>query len=212
MTPLRVVLADDHALVRAGIRALLERLVGARVVAEAANGLEAVDQVRRTHPDVVLMDVSMPGLNGLDATALLRREFPDLRVVILSMHREDEYVVRAMRAGATGYVLKDAAASELTAAIHAAVRGETWLSPGLPREVIRKRLECPPGRDEPLTLRQREILQLLAEGAGVKGAAMRLRISSKTVETHRGRIMERLQIHDLPGLVRYAMSRGLVPT
>ena len=209
---IHILLADDHRLVRAGLRAILEEMPGVRVVAEASNGLEAIDLVRRLRPDLVLMDVTMPGLNGIDATSVLHREMPDLPVIMLSMHREGEYVVRALRAGARGYVVKDAGAGELHRAVRAAIQGRTFISPGLPTEEIERRMEAPPGRDEPLTLRQREILQLLAEGVGVKEAALRLRISSKTVETHRERIMERLRIHDLPGLVRYAMSRGIVPT
>lgn len=209
---IHILLADDHRLVRAGLRALLEEMPGVRVVAEASNGLEAIDLVRRTRPDLVLMDVTMPGLNGIDATGVLHREMPDLPVLMLSMHREDDFVVRSLRAGARGYVVKDAGAGELHRAVRAAIQGKTFISPDLPSEEIERRLEAPPGRDEPLTLRQREILQLLVEGIGVKEAALRLRISSKTVETHRERIMERLRIHDLPGLVRYAMSRGIVPT
>ncbi|MEK7865193.1 MAG: response regulator transcription factor [Planctomycetota bacterium] len=209
---IHILLADDHRLVRAGLRAILEEMPGVRVVAEASSGLEAIDLARRARPDLVLMDITMPGLNGIDATSVLHRDMPDLPVLMLSMHSEDEYVVRSMRAGACGYVIKDAAAGELQKAIRAAIQGKTFMSPDLPTDAIERRLESPPGRDEPLTLRQREILQLLAEGVGVKEAAIRLRISSKTVETHRERIMDRLRIHDLPGLVRYAMSRGIVPT
>ncbi len=209
---IRILLADDHRMVRAGIRLLLDSLPDMHVAAEAATGLEAIDLARRVRPDLVLMDVTMPGLNGIDATSVLQREMPDLPVVMLSMHADDEYVVRSLRAGARGYVLKDATAEELAKAVRAAVGGKQYICPELPVETIERRLDAPPSRDEPLTLRQREILQLLAEGMGTKEAAIRLRISAKTVETHRERIMDRLQIRDLPGLVRYAMSRGIVPT
>lgn len=209
---IRVLLADDHVLVRAGLRALLQRVPGVKVVAEASDGYEAVDQARRTHPDLVLMDVTMPKLNGIDATCLVRKEAPGTRVLMLSMHPEEEIVVKALRAGASGYAVKDAGPEELAEAMETVLRGETWIAPSLPRDLIQQHLERPTDGAGALTLRQREILQLLAEGKGTKEIAFCLGISAKTVETHRERLMERLGIHDLAGLVRYAMGHGIVST
>lgn len=214
MTPIRVVLADDHTLVRAGIRALLDRMPDVEVVGEAGNGEEAVAQVAATRADVLLADVAMPGLSGLEAADRVRREFPDVRVVMLSMHANEEYVLQAFRAGASGYLLKDAASVELDLALRAAVAGQTYLSPAVSRQMIdgymaRVAGGVPP---EPLTPRQREILQRIAEGSSTKEIAFALGISVKTVETHRAQLMERLDIHDVAGLVKYAIRSGLVPS
>jgi DNA-binding NarL/FixJ family response regulator len=213
VTPIRVVLADDHTLVRAGIRALLEKLPDVHVVAEASDGREAVHLVTTTQPDVVLMDIAMPGLNGLEATRRLVKEFPAIRVLILSMHKNEEYVWQALRAGAVGYLLKDADLAELALAITAVTRGETYLSPPISKHVIREYVQRVGGEEtglEQLTPRQREILQLIAEGHTTKMIAQRLGLSVKTVETHRVQMMERLDIHDIAGLVRYAIRMGLV--
>ena len=213
MTPIRVVLADDHTLVRAGIRALLEKLPDVHVVAEASDGREAVHLVTTTQPDVVLMDIAMPGLNGLEATRRLVKEFPAIRVLILSMHKNEEYVWQALRAGAVGYLLKDADLAELALAITAVTRGETYLSPPISKHVIREYVQRVGGEEtglEQLTPRQREILQLIAEGHTTKMIAQRLGLSVKTVETHRVQMMERLDIHDIAGLVRYAIRMGVV--
>ena|SRR5712691_6688298 len=213
MTPIRVVLADDHTLVRAGIRALLEKLPDVHVVAEASDGREAVHLVTTTQPDVVLMDIAMPGLNGLEATRRLVKEFPAIRVLILSMHKNEEYVWQALRAGAVGYLLKDADLAELALAITAVTRGETYLSPPISKHVIREYVQRVGGEEtglEQLTPRQREILQLIAEGHTTKMIAQRLGLSVKTVETHRVQMMERLDIHEIAGLVRYAIRMGVV--
>ncbi len=213
MTPIRVVLADDHTLVRAGIRALLEKLPDVHVVAEASDGREAVHLVTTTQPDVVLMDIAMPGLNGLEATRRLVKEFPAIRVLILSMHKNEEYVWQALRAGAVGYLLKDADLAELVLAITAVTRGETYLSPPISKHVIREYVQRVGGEEtglEQLTPRQREILQLIAEGHTTKMIAQRLGLSVKTVETHRVQMMERLDIHEIAGLVRYAIRMGVV--
>jgi len=213
VTPIRVVLADDHTLVRAGIRALLEKLPDVHVVAEASDGREAVHLVTTTQPDVVLMDIAMPGLNGLEATRRLVKEFPAIRVLILSMHKNEEYVWQALRAGAVGYLLKDADLAELALAITAVTRGETYLSPPISKHVIREYVQRVGGEEtglEQLTPRQREILQLIAEGHTTKMIAQRLGLSVKTVETHRVQMMERLDIHDIAGLVRYAIRMGVV--
>jgi len=213
VTPIRVVLADDHTLVRAGIRALLEKLPDVHVVAEASDGREAVHLVTTTQPDVVLMDIAMPGLNGLEATRRLVKEFPAIRVLILSMHKNEEYVWQTLRAGAVGYLLKDADLAELVLAITAVTRGETYLSPPISKHVIREYVQRVGGEEtglEQLTPRQREILQLIAEGHTTKMIAQRLGLSVKTVETHRVQMMERLDIHEIAGLVRYAIRMGVV--
>jgi len=213
MTPVRVLLADDHALVRAGIRALLEGLEGVTVVAEAGNGSEVLELARKHRPDVVLLDISMPGLGGLEASALLKQELPEVRVVMLSMHANEEYVLQALRAGAVGYMLKDSATAELELALQAVMQGETYLSPPISRQVVEGYVQRV-GAEQPaadhLTPRQRQVLQLIAEGLSTKEIAYRLELSVKTVETHRAQLMERLQIRDIAGLVKYAIRNGLV--
>jgi DNA-binding NarL/FixJ family response regulator len=213
--PIRVVLADDHTLVRAGIRALLEKLPEVNVVGEADDGREVLNLIKRQHPDVVLTDIAMPGLNGLEAAERITRDFPDVRVIILSMHSNEEYVTRALRAGVAGYLLKKAAAAELETALHRVIRGEIYLS----REISTR----PPGKFpiygiagrqsplERLTWRQREVLQLIAEGRNTKQIGGILKISPKTVEYHRMKLMDCLNVHDIPGLVRFAFRVGLIP-
>ena len=213
MKPTRVLLVDDHTLVRAGIHSLLNNMEGIEVVAEVGDGREALNLVRTHRPDVVLMDIAMPGLNGLEATAHIAKEFPQVRVIILSMHVNEEYVIKALRAGAMSYVVKGADTSELEIAIKAATRGETYLSPGVSKHVVTDYIQRISGEVtsvELLTPRQREILQLIAEGYSTKKIAQTLSISVKTVETHRMQLMERLEIHDITGLVRYAIRVGLV--
>jgi DNA-binding NarL/FixJ family response regulator len=208
-----VVLADDHTLFRAGLRALLEKLPDVQVVAEARDGREAVLMVETHHPDLVLMDIAMPGLNGLEATRRLVQAFPAIRVLILSMHKSEEYVWQALRAGAAGYLLKDADLAELALAITAMTRGETYLSPPISKHLIREYVQRVGGEEtslERLTPRQREILQLIAEGHTTKAIAQRLGLGVKTVETHRTQMMKRLGIHDIAGLVRYAIRMGMV--
>jgi DNA-binding NarL/FixJ family response regulator len=212
MKPLRIVLADDHALVRAGISALLKQIPGVEVVAEAADGREALAQVKAHVPDLVLMDISMAGLNGLEAAARIGKDHPDVRVLILSAHANEDYVKQALRAGAAGYLLKHAAISELELAIQAVARGETYLSPAVSKHLIADYIRRVGEETNPLELltpRQREILQLIAEGHSTKEIARILHVSAKTVETHRTQLMERLDIHDIAGLVRYAIRAGL---
>jgi DNA-binding NarL/FixJ family response regulator len=214
MNRVRILLADDHTLMRAGIRSLLEKIPGVEVVGEAADGREALGLVKTRLPNVVLMDIAMSGLNGLDATARVVKEFPQVRVIILSMHANEEYVLQTLRTGASGYLLKDAATAELELAIQAVVRGDTYLSPAISKRVIDDYLGRVNGEKSPLdqlTSRQREILQLIAEGKSTKEIAFLLNVSIKTVETHRLQLMDRLGIHDIPGLVRHAMRIGLVP-
>jgi DNA-binding NarL/FixJ family response regulator len=212
--PTRVLLADDHTLVRAGIRALLEKLPGIAVVGEASDGREVLDLITLNQPEVVLMDISMPGLDGLQALARITRDFPQVRVIILSMHPNDEYVWQALKSGASGYLLKKAATAELLAALKTVVRGEIYLS----REISSRFLKKFPLQQiahsrsplERLTSRQREILQLLAEGQTTKAIAFLLKVSDKTVEYHRAKLMARLAIFDIPGLVRFALRNGLI--
>lgn len=210
---LRILLADDHALVRAGIRSLLQEMAGIEVVAEAGDGLEAVRLTALHQPDLVLMDVAMKNANGLEATLEIRRQFPAVKVLILSMYTNEEYVVQALRAGASGYMVKDSAPLELELAINAIKAGDTYLSPPVSRQVVESYMQRVGGEvtsAEPLTPRQREVLQFIAEGKSTKEVAYQLKLSVKTVETHRRQIMERLNVHDIPGLVRYAIKAGLV--
>lgn len=218
MSIIRLLLVDDHALVRAGLRALLGQLPGVEVVAEASDGREALHLTSSLQPDIVLMDISMAGLNGLEATARLTRACPQVRVIILSMHAVEEYVVQSLHAGAAGYLLKNATILELELAIKAVARGEMYLSPPLSKMVIADylgRLKNDPQPDSPpplrhLTSRQREVLQLIAEGYTTKDIARCLDLSVKTVETHRAQLMRRLDVHDVAGLVRYAIRTKLV--
>jgi DNA-binding NarL/FixJ family response regulator len=213
MRPIKVLLADNHTLVRAGIRVLLEQIPGVTVVAEASDGREAIKLVGTEHPDVVLMDITMPVMNGLEATTRIVKEFPGTRVVMLSVHTDEEYVLQALRAGATGYLLKDAGCDELGIAVAASARNETYLSPAVSRHVVGdyvRRTGVGESRLASLTPRQREILQLVAEGKSTKEIASILDVSVKTVETHRAQLMERLDIHDVAGLVRYAIRAGIV--
>lgn len=215
MSKMSVLLADDHQLVRAGFRALLKGNRSTRVVAEASDGLETLDQVRKHRPDVVLLDIAMPHLNGLEAVARIRKESPKTKVVILSMHANEEYVVQALHVGAVGYLVKDAAVRELGRAIRVVMKGGTYLGPQISRRVIEDylaRMDRSPGPLEKLTPRQREVMQLIVEGHNTKEIAFRLGVSVKTVETHRTQLMHRLGINDIPTLVRQAMRSGLVPS
>lgn len=210
----RILLADDHALVRAGFRSLLEKIPFVKVIAEANDGREAVELVGKHRPDIALMDIAMPKLNGLEAVARIAKEFPNTRVIVLSMYANQEYVVQAIQAGARGYLIKEAAVSELKSAIKDVMHGELYLGPTISRHVTNGYLERVGVRYDPLaklTRRQREILQLLAEGNSTKEIAFALSLSGKTVDAHRLQVMEKLHIRDLPGLVRYAMRAGLVP-
>lgn len=213
MKPIRILLADDHAIVRAGIRALLEKLGEVEVIAEAGDGREALRLIKEHQPDVVLLDVAMPLLSGLDVAARATKEFPDLRVIILSMHTSEEYVWEALRSGASGYMVKTGVPSELELAIKAVARGETYLSPPVSKHVVLDYVRRMGGGEslaERLTPRQREVLKLIAEGHTTKSIADLLDVSVKTIETHRLQLMERLDIHDIAGLVRYAVRTGLV--
>ena len=213
MSQLRVVIVEDHALVRAGMRALLQKIEGVEVVSDVGDGWEAVKSVQTDAPDLVLMDIAMPGLNGLDATLRIIKESPTTRVILLSMHANEEYFEQALEVGASGYLLKGAELAELELALRTVARGETYLTPAVAKYAIkayREKSEGPSGPLMKLSMRQREILQLIAEGQTTKDIAQRLNLSVKTVETHRSQLMERLDIHDVPGLVRFAMRVGLI--
>jgi DNA-binding NarL/FixJ family response regulator len=213
MEPTRVILVDDHTLVRAGIRSLMDGMEGFNVVAEASDGREALAAIVLHKPDIVLMDIAMKNLNGLETTVQIKRDFPDTRVIILSMHATGDYVQQAIRAGASGYLLKDAATAELGIAVQAVMRGEVYLSPAVSKQVVESYMLRPGGDKssvEQLTPRQREVLKMIAEGHSTKEIAYRMGVSVKTVETHRTQLMERLDIRDVAGLVRYAIRVGLI--
>ena len=218
MTKVRVLLADDHTLMRAGLRKLVDSFEGFSVIAEAGDGREAIQLARELTPDIALLDIAMPKLNGLDATALIVKSASPTQVVILSMHTAENYVLEALRAGATGYVVKHAAVDELERALRAVQNGERWLSPVVSRyllddylRLVRKETDVQPSAGpELLTPRQREILQLIAEGCTTREMAERLCVSARTVETHRAQIMERLNLHDIASLTRFAIRSGLV--
>jgi DNA-binding NarL/FixJ family response regulator len=223
MDVIRVLLVDDHDLVRAGFRSLVQSFDGIEVVAEADDGREALRLIEIHRPHIAVMDIMMPGLNGLEATARIAKEFPKTRVIILSMNAAEQYVLKAMRVGAAGYLLKDGNPEELEQAIRAVSRGETFLSSKVSKHVVSGYVQgktrtvsdangLPAAYEatHKLTQRQREILQLIAEGNTTKEIAKKLSISVKTVETHRMQLMERLDIHDIAGLVRFALRSGLI--
>ncbi len=214
MSSIRVLLADDHTLVLAGIRSLLEEMEGVSVVGVANNGREAVALAREASPNLVLMDISMKELNGIDATAQIKAERPATQVIILSMHNTEDFVRRALKAGASGYLVKDSAPLELRMAIDAVMRGENYISSRVSRHlvssVVRPGAEGQQTSLDSLTARQREILQLIAEGKSTKEIAFTLELSVKTVETHRAALTERLGIRDVAGLVLFAVRNGLV--
>jgi len=213
VSAVRVLLADDHTLVRAGLRKLLESMPEIEVVGEAGDGLALLELAEQLQPHLVLMDIAMPGLNGLEATARLVKSHPSIRVMILSMHQNEEYVRRALRNGAVAYLLKDAAPMELGLALAAVLRGETFLSPAVSKGVVNDYVQRLRDDDQPgeqLSPRQREVLQLIAEGLSTKEIARRLDLSVKTVETHRSGLMKQLDVHEVTGLVRYALKMGLV--
>lgn len=210
-TACRVLLVDDHTLVRSGLRMVLSAAPGIEVVGEACDGAEGVAMALDIMPDVVLMDVAMPGMSGLQAAEQLHKKAPDIRIIMLTMHDAEEYVSRALHAGVSGYLLKDAAPEEAHVAIQAVMEGGIYLSPGVSRQVVAHYVGQGSGRQAgTLTPRQEEILKMLALGRSAKEIAYDLNLSVKTVETHRSQIMERLGIRDLPSLVRYAIRVGLV--
>lgn len=214
MTAIRVLLADDHWLVREGLRHMLEQHGGFEVVAEAATGLEAIEAAQRTRPEIAVVDIGMRGLNGIEATAQIVRHCPQTAVLILSMHSDERYVVRAVRAGARGYVLKDAAGDELIHALESVHNGGAYFSAAvgqlMQRGAALLKTHEAEDRYDLLTERERHIYQLLAEGNSNREVADRLGLSLHTVETHRARIMDKLDLHSTAELVLSAVRRGLV--
>jgi DNA-binding NarL/FixJ family response regulator len=212
MSGVRVLLADDHTIVRKGLRSLLDDEPDVRVIGEAKDGREAVAEAERLLPDIILMDITMPGLNGLEATRQVKERLPGVKVLVLTMHANDEYIFHILQSGASGYVLKQAAPAELVSAIEAVDRGDSYLSPGVARKVIDqygRRGEVVDSYDR-LTAREREVLQLIAEGNTNRGIAGMLHISVKTVETHRGNLMEKLDIRTTAELTQYAVRTGVL--
>lgn len=212
MNPTRVVLVDDHALVRAGIRALVGMIEGVEVVGEAGDGNEALRLIEEMLPDVVLLDVTMPGINGFTALQEITSRFPAIHVIMLTMHESREYAIQALRGGAAGFIPKSAASAELKEAIEAVMRGKTYVSTETPQDILATTDKTEQEKEllKRLTPRQREILTLIAEGQTTKTIAQALNISTKTVESHRSQLTERLDIHDVAGLVRFAIRTGLV--
>jgi len=208
----RILISDDHQIVREGYRSLLEKQTDIEVVAEASHGREAIQLVREHMPSVILMDITMPDLNGIEASAMILAEFPNVKIIVLSMHEEREYVQRALYAGIKGYLLKNTAFQELVKAIHTVAKGNIYLSPEITDTVVDAYLSSTE-QTKPaisiLTLREREVLQLLAEGYTTKEIASRIHLSTKTVEVHRQRIMDKLDIHNVVQLTRFAIREGL---
>jgi two-component system, NarL family, response regulator NreC len=206
--PIRVVLADDHVLVRQGLKALLERH-GIQVAGEASDGHEVIRLVPSLHPDIAILDIGMPSLNGIEAARELQKSYPRTRTILLTRHDEDQYVTEAFRAGAKGYVLKSQAATDLIDAIQQVCRGRVYLSPSVSAVVVEAFLSKTHSPADPLTSRERQVLQLIGEGKSTKEIAGLLTISVKTAESHRGRLMQKLDIHETASLVRYAIRHGL---
>ncbi len=210
MKPIRILLADDHAVVRQGFKMILDAQADMEILGEAGNGREAVELAEKLHPDVVVMDVAMPELNGIEATRRLVQSAPHTRVLALSMHKDSVYVREILRAGARGYLLKDSPAGDLLAAVRAVASGEGYLSPGVADAVLDDYRRHVTNPIDLLSSREREVLQLLAEGKTNKEIATLLNLSVYTVDAHRGRIMEKLNLHSINELVRFAVRNGLI--
>ena len=215
MAKIRVLIADDHTILRQGIRALLEAEPDIEVIAEAADGREAVEKSRALSPDIVLMDIAMPVMNGLEATRCIKKEKPNIHVVVLTMHDNEEYVIQTLSAGASGYILKRIAATELVTAIRSVYQDGSVLHPLIARKLIEDYVrrvgeDERKGANDGLTDREREILKLIAEGNTNQAIAEKLCLSVKTVQTHRTHIMDKLGVHDRTELVKYAIRKGLV--
>ena len=209
----RILIADDHKLVRAGLAMLIGEIPGYEVIAQADDGVSALESAIGLKPDVVLVDINMPRMSGLECLAKLREQAPEIHVLMLSMYANEEHVIRALNLGARGYLLKDATPSELELAIRTVADGNLWLSAAVSTQVLKRygmRGQPAGEKDDVLTARQQQILQRLAEGASIKEIAFELSVSIKTVETHKAQIMERLGLHDIPALVRYAIRNGIV--
>ena len=214
MKKIKVVVADDHTILRQGIKALLDNQEEIEVVGEAKDGREAIKAIEELSPDVILMDIAMPGLNGLEATRRIKKKFPKTKVVVLTMHTNEEYIFQILNAGADGYLVKETAFQDLISAISSVHRGEAFMSPSISKKVMTDYIQRAQGEErvgfDTLTTREREILQLVAEGNSNKKIAEVLFISPKTVETHRAHIMDKLNIHDRAGLIKYAIRKGMI--
>ncbi|HSE15455.1 MAG TPA: response regulator transcription factor [Pyrinomonadaceae bacterium] len=212
MNPIRVLIVDDHALVRGGIRALVEKIEGMKVIGEAGTGSEALELVKQLNPDLMLLDITMPEKGGFEVLDQVTKKYPEIRVIVLTVHEAAEYAIRALREKAAGFLPKSAAPTELEQAIQTVIRGETYISPETSQKALLEYGKGTTKQDLLATLspRQREVLRLIAEGKTTKQIAQVLEISVKTVETHRAQLMERLGIHDVAGLVRYAILVGLI--
>jgi len=215
MRKIRILLADDHTLMRSGLRVLLEQQSDLAVVGEASDGREAVALVASQRPDVLVMDIGMPSLNGIEAAAQITQSHPEISIVMLSMHSDESYVLRALKAGARGYLLKDSAEADLIRAVHSVTEGKSFFSPAVSKvlldDYVRKLKRS--GTEDPydlLTPREREVLQLVAEGESNKDVAQLLNLSVYTVETHRSNIMEKLNLHGVPELILYAVRKGII--
>ena len=211
----KILVVDDHTIVRQGLKALLEAQPGFRVVGEADNGREAVKKAQELSPDVVIMDIAMPILNGLEATRQIKRVLPEVKVLALTMYNDEEYVFQILKSGASGYLIKETAASELINAIRSISMGNPFFSPTISRKIMESYLredaeKKPKGESDKLTNREKEVLQLIAEGYTNNEIGNLMNISVKTVETHRAHIMSKLDIHDVAGLIKYAIKKGLV--
>ena len=207
--PTRVLLADDHALIRQGLKVLLEKQ-GFQIVFEASDGQETIRSVEKTQPDVAIIDISMPILNGVDAARELKKSSPKTKIILLTQHDEDQYVTESLRAGVRGYVLKSQAADDLVHAIQEVCRGSVYLSPNISRAVVDAYLSKTYVSADSLSGRERQVLQLVAEGKSTKDIGVHLGISAKTAESHRARLMKKLDIHETASLVRYAIRQGLI--
>jgi DNA-binding NarL/FixJ family response regulator len=210
MKRIRILLADDHAVVRQGFKMILSAQDDMEIVGEAGNGREAVEQAEKLRPDIVVMDVAMPELNGIEATRRLSASMPHTRIIALSMHKDNVYVREILRAGARGYLLKDSGAGDLVSAIRAVASGESYLSPAVSNAVLDDYRRHVTNPIDLLTSREREVLQMLAEGKTNKEIAVVLNLSVYTVDAHRGRIMEKLNVHSINELVRFAVRNGLI--
>lgn len=216
MRRIRVLLADDHTILREGVKGLLEKAEDMEVVGEAADGSEAVAKAQHLSPDVMLMDITMPGMNGLEATRQIKALKPEIKVLILTMHESNQYISQFLRSGASGYVLKDTAASELVGAIRAVYEGNAFLYPSIARKLLEEYLQKVESGEESesfdgLTEREQEILKMVAEGRTNKEIADTLSLSIRTVQAHRANLMGKLHMHDRTELVRYAIRKGLIP-
>jgi two-component system response regulator NreC len=215
MSQIRMLLVDDHGMIRAGIRMLLERQPGLQVVGEASDGREALSVIDQLKPDVVVMDLAMPNLNGIEATRQILNAYPKVSIVVLSMHSDEGYVLRALKAGARGYVLKDSTEADLIGAVRAVQDGKSFFSPAVSRFLVEDYARQLQGRNlndsyELLTPRESEVLQMAAEGKSNKEIASILNLSVYTVETHRKNIMEKLNLHGVPELILYAVRKGII--